>query len=315
VDERRKSESFCAVFLSAERSGIMTVRSMTGFGRAEMEYAGMPWWAEIRCINNRFLDAKIKLPRGCQALEDRLRKRLGQFFQRGRVDLTICGCGEDNIGIQVRANTELARQYWHTLCQLATNLDLGERPTLAQICAFPDVLTREQQVFDAEKLWPALAEMVDQAMAGCEAMRRQEGAALTADLRARLEHFTGLVDAIDAEIPSLLRYRQEQLRQRLDKLLAGVQIDPMRLAQEVAVLADKSDVTEEIVRLRSHLRQFAAFLEESAAIGRKLDFLVQELLREVNTLASKIADAAIVQRTVELKSELEKIREQIQNIE
>lgn len=293
----------------------MTVRSMTGFGRAEMEYAGTRWWAEIRCINNRFLDAKTKLPRGCQALEERLRKRLGQFFQRGRIDLTICRCGEDSIGSQVRVDTELARQYWDALRQLAASLSLGQGPSFAQICAFPDVLIREQQVFDIEELWAALEEMVDQAMAGCEAMRAREGAALTADLTERLRHFSGLVDAIDAEIPGLLRYRQEQLRQRIDKLLAGVQLDPMRLAQEVAILADKSDVSEEIVRLRSHLRQFSDFLEESVAVGRKLDFLVQELLREVNTLASKIADAAMVQRTVELKSELEKIREQIQNIE
>ena len=293
----------------------MTVRSMTGFGRAEMEYAGTHWWAEIRCINNRFLDTKIKLPRDCQALEDRLRKRLGQFFQRGRVDLTICRGSEDNIDMRVRANSELARQYQNALRQLADSLGIGERPTLAQICAFPDVLSREQATFDAEALWPILEEMIDQAMAGCEAMRRREGTELTADLRGRLSHFAKVVDGIDAEIPSLLRHRQEQLRQRLDKFLAGVQLDPMRLAQEVAILADKSDVSEEIVRLRSHLRQFKAFLEEGAAVGRKLDFLVQELLREVNTLASKIADAVIAQQTVELKSELEKIREQIQNIE
>lgn len=293
----------------------MTVRSMTGFGRAEIEYAGARWSAEIRCINNRFLDAKIKLPHGDQALEDRLRKRLGQFFQRGRVDLTICRCGEENNGIQVRVNTELARQYWHALRQVAVSLDFDEQPSLAQICALPDVLTRQQAVFDAEELWPVIAGMVDQAMADCEAMRLREGAALTADLGERLRHFAGVVDAIEAKIPILLQNRQEQLRQRLDKLLAGVQLDPMRLAQEVAILADKSDVSEEIVRLRSHLRQFSAFLEESAAVGRKLDFLVQELLREVNTLASKIADAAIAQSTVELKSELEKIREQIQNIE
>ncbi|MDR0477252.1 MAG: YicC family protein [Desulfobulbaceae bacterium] len=291
------------------------IRSMTGFGRAEIEHAGTRWWAEIRCINNRFFDAKIKLPHGCQELEDRLRKQLGRFFQRGRVDLTICRCGEDNAGLQVRANSELARQYWDALRRLAVNLGLDEQPALAQICAFPDVLSREQAIVDVDELWPALAEMLDQAIAGCEAMRQREGAALAADLQGRLRYFARVIAAIDAEIPILLQQRQEQLRQRLDKLLAGVDIDPMRLAQEVAILADKSDVTEEIVRLRSHLRQFTAFLEENAAVGRKLDFLVQELLREVNTLGSKIADAAIAQRTVELKSELEKIREQIQNIE
>jgi len=294
----------------------MTARSMTGFGRAEMEHAGVRWWAEIRCINNRFLDTKIKLPRGCQVLEDRLRKHLGQFFQRGRVDLTVCRGGDDGLDLQVRANTELARQYWEALCRLAETLGISERPTLAQICSFPDVLSREQIDIDPEALWPALATMVNQSIGDCELMRAREGAELAADLRRRLAYFSGIVDNIDATIPGLVQYRQEQLRQRLDKLLAGVPLDPLRLAQEAAILADKADVTEEIVRLRSHLRQFAAFLEDGAtAIGRKLDFLVQELLREVNTLASKITDAAIAQQAVELKSELEKIREQIQNIE
>jgi len=293
----------------------MTVRSMTGFGRAEMEYAGARWWTEIRCINNRFFDAKIKLPRGCQVLEDRLRKHLGQFFQRGRVDLALCHGADDSLDIQVRANTGLARQYWDALCQLADALGVSERPTLAQICSFPDILSREQIDLNPDDLWSALEPMVNQAIDGCEAMRVQEGAALAADLRGRLAYFAGVVDDIDASIPVLLQHRQEQLRQRLDKFLAGVQLDPMRLAQEAAILADKTDVSEEVVRLRSHLRQFAGFLEDGAAVGRKLDFLVQELLREVNTLASKIADAAIAQQTIGLKSELEKIREQIQNIE
>jgi len=293
----------------------MTVRSMTGFGRAEMEYAGARWWTEIRCTNNRFFDAKIKLPRGCHVLEDRLRKHLGQFFQRGRVDLTVHRCGEDTLDIRVLANSQLARQYWDALCRLADVLGIDERPTLTQVCSFPDVLSREQIDLDPEALWLAFEEMVNQAIDGCEAMRVQEGAALAADLRARLAYFSGVVDDIDVTIPNLLQHRQEQLRQRLDKLLAGVQLDPMRLAQEVAILADKVDVTEEIVRLRSHLRQFAGLLEDGAAVGRKLDFLVQELLREVNTLASKIVDAVIAQQAVDLKSELEKIREQIQNIE
>ncbi|MDR3090455.1 MAG: YicC family protein [Desulfobulbaceae bacterium] len=293
----------------------MTVRSMTGFGRAETEYAGTRWWTEIRCINNRFLDVKIKLPRGCQTLEERLRKQVGQVFQRGRIDLTISSIGEEHIDTGVRVNIELARQYRDALRQLAESLNTPEQPTLAQLCSFPDILTREQSVVDPETLWPPISAMVSQAMADCEAMRAQEGAALAADLHTRLTHFVQVIDGVDAAIPSLLLHRQEQLRQRLDKLLAGTQFDPMRLAQEVAVLADKSDVTEEIVRLRSHLSQFTAFLSEDAAVGRKLDFLIQELLREVNTLASKIADAVIAQQTVELKSELEKIREQIQNIE
>lgn len=146
-------------------------------------------------------------------------------------------------------------------------------------------------------------------------MRSQEGEALTADLRGRLHFFEKTIAGIEKNIPELLQQRQKNLQERLDKLLANVQLDPVRLVQEVAVMADKTDVTEEIVRLRCHIGQFSLFLAEENGVGRKLDFLIQEFLREVNTLASKINDATVAHLTVDLKSELEKMREQVQNIE
>jgi uncharacterized protein (TIGR00255 family) len=158
-------------------------------------------------------------------------------------------------------------------------------------------------------------EVVDIALKNCTDMRVQEGDALASDLQLRLDTFKTTIDSIEQDIPTLLEDRQKSLGERLEKLLGNVQLDPARLAQEIAVLADKTDVTEEVVRLRCHINQFNSFLQEQGGVGRKLDFLIQEFLREVNTLASKINDASIAHRTVDLKSELEKMREQVQNIE
>jgi uncharacterized protein (TIGR00255 family) len=157
--------------------------------------------------------------------------------------------------------------------------------------------------------------VLTEALQGCDRMRLEEGGNLKEDLHARLQQFVQTVDTIEQSIPGLLQQRQRNLEERLEKLLGQVQLDPVRLAQEVSILADKTDVTEEIVRLRCHIKQLLTFLEEDVAVGRKLDFLIQEFLREVNTLGSKINDAAIAHMIVDLKSELEKMREQVQNIE
>ena len=168
---------------------------------------------------------------------------------------------------------------------------------------------------DLAEVWNIVEKVIDGALETCDTMRAQEGAALAADLIGRLQYFEKTVQNIEKSIPELLEQRQKNLQERLEKLLANVQLDPARLAQEVALMADKTDVTEEIVRLRCHIGQFELFLHEESGIGRKLDFLIQEFLREVNTLASKINDATVAHLTVDLKSELEKMREQVQNIE
>ena len=183
------------------------------------------------------------------------------------------------------------------------------------MASYPDVLVREQQNEDLDAVWPILETVIDQAIENCDLMRMQEGEALASDLNGRLDSFTKIIDTIEQGVPVLLQQREKMLQERLEKLLGNVQLDPARLAQEVALMADKTDVTEEIVRLRSHIQQFELFLTEENGIGRKLDFLIQEFLREVNTLGSKINDATVAHLTVELKSELEKMREQVQNIE
>ena len=293
----------------------MPIKSMTGFGRGEVKTEGRTWIAELRCVNNRYFDLKTRLPKNCAMFEEPLRKLLSSKLQRGRVDLVVNISGEGADLKQVKVNLDLARSYRHALAEICSALDLPDQVTVSQIASMPDVLVREQENEDPETVWLQLGSVVREALDRCDVMRLQEGLVLRDDLRARLSQFSRTVDTIETAIPTLLQQRQRTLGERLEKLLGQVQLDPSRLAQEVAILADRTDVTEEIVRLRCHIGQFLAFLEEKAAVGRKLDFLVQEFLREVNTLASKINDPAIAHLTVELKSELEKMREQIQNIE
>lgn len=288
---------------------------MTGFGRGEAAKAGRLWTVELRCVNNRFLDLKSKLPKGYMILEERIRKKVSENHQRGRVDLVLSVSGDFSDLLHVKVNLGLAENYRLALGQLADSFSLENTVSLAQLAAYPDVLVREQEEEDIEAIWNHVEQALDAALAGCDLMRRQEGAALVEDLTARLMGFRDTVTMIEKSIPELLQQREKHLQERLEKLLGNVEIDPQRLAQEVAILADKTDVTEEIVRLRSHIQQFENFLQEEAAVGRKLDFLIQEFLREVNTMASKISDAGIAHLTVDLKSELEKMREQVQNIE
>ncbi len=293
----------------------MTIKSMTGFGRAEISQEGRVWIFELRCVNNRYLDLKMKLPRGYAALEDRIRKLVSGVFLRGRIDLQLTVSGDFSDLQEVRVNVPLARGYRDAFSELAGELGIEDAISLSLFASYPDVLVREQKDENLEQVWSDLEQVLQNALESCDTMRGQEGKILTADLKSRLAKFTQTIDSIEKDIPNLVLQRENLLSERLEKLLGNVQLDPARLAQEVAIMADKSDVTEEIVRLRSHIQQFHHFLCDESGIGRKLDFLIQEFLREVNTLASKITDATVAHLAVDLKSELEKMREQVQNIE
>ncbi len=293
----------------------MAIKSMTGFGRGELENRGRIWSSEIRCVNNRYLDLKMKLPRGYASLEEKIRKKVSETHLRGRVDLFVSVAGDFSDLQEVKVNTVLAGGYQEALGQLATSFKLKSEVTPETLASFPDVIVREQRDEDLDEVWCSVEKVIETALENCDRMRRQEGDALAVDLDFRLNSFSKTIDIIEGSIPEIISQRQITLQERLEKLLGNVQLDPARLAQEVAVMADKTDVTEEIVRLRCHIKQFTQFLQEEGGIGRKLDFLIQEFLREVNTLASKINDAEIAHHTVELKSELEKMREQVQNIE
>jgi len=293
----------------------MALKSMTGYGRAETRSSGRIWTAEVKSVNNRFLDVKVKVPRNYSALEDRIRKKFSSFHRRGRVDCIISISGDFSDLVRVDVDLELARTYRERLSSLAKELGIGDDIDLSMLVSMPDVLTREQQQEDIESVWPQLEKCIDDALEQCLDMRLREGEALGTDLDQRLKLFTATLDLIEQAIPLIVADRETALKERLDKLLDTIDIDPARLAQEVAILVDKSDVTEEMVRLRSHIDQFEGLLESPEAVGRKLDFLIQEFLREVNTIASKINDAETAHKTVNLKSELEKMREQVQNIE
>ena len=288
---------------------------MTGFGRAEFERGGRVWTAEIRCVNNRYLDLKMKLPRGYSSLEEKIRKKVAETNLRGRVDLFLSVSGDFSDLQEVKVNVALAGCYKDALQALSKEFGLVSEITPQLLAGYPDVLIREQKDEDLAVVLEVVEKVIDAALESCDTMRAQEGMALADDLIARLRFFEKTVDSIEKYIPELLEQRQKNLQERLEKLLTNVQLDPARLAQEVAIIADKNDVTEEIVRLRCHIGQFRLFLSEENGIGRKLDFLIQEFLREVNTLASKINDATVTHLTVDLKSELEKMREQVQNIE
>lgn len=293
----------------------MSARSMTGFGRGEAGGPERLWVAEIRTVNHRFLDQKISLPRAFPGFEEPIRKMVAERLVRGRVEVYLNVSGATQIQAHLKINQELAQQYHACLESLQRDFGLHGSIQLADMLGLRDLISMEEQPPDLEAEWVLASRALSNALQACEQMRLQEGLALQQDVKQRLQVFSELVARIDTQIPELLHLRHSELKERLAKLLSGVDLDPMRLAQECAIMADKSDVSEEITRLRSHIQQFHHFLELDEAVGRRLDFLLQEFLREVNTLSSKINHAGIAQLGVEMKNEIEKIREQVQNIE
>ncbi len=288
--------------------------SMTGYGRGEATGA-KSWTVEVRSVNHKFLDLSIKIPRKYLGLEDRIKKEIGNYYSRGHVDVYVNPGAETGDNIRLAANLPLARDYYRCLEAIREDLSLPDTPTLAMIQNYKEIIVAHEEEEDLEAVWPQVSEALTQALTMAQGMREQEGAALKAELDQRLQEFAKTVETIAQDVPGIVQRRTEKLKERLAVLLQGVDLDPLRLAQEVAIMADKGDVTEEVVRLRSHISQFSGFLAADEPVGRRLDFLLQEFLREINTLASKISDAPTAHLTVELKTEVEKLREQIQNIE
>lgn len=293
----------------------MRPRSMTGFGRGEASAEGRTWVAEIRTVNHRFLDQRVVLPRLFNAFEEPVKKMVATVLDRGRVDSTFSVQGLSAVEPQLVVNESVARQYHRCLQQLIDVYGLDGTVTLRDMLTLRDVITLEEQRPDMDAEWDLISSALEAALKDCDIMREREGQALQQDLLGRLAKFETVVRQIDTHIPELQQQRQSDLRLRVGKLLDGLDLDPIRLAQETALMADKSDVTEEITRLDSHMAQFRSFLASDEPVGRRLDFLLQEFLREVNTLSSKISSASIAHLGVEMKNEIEKLREQVQNIE
>ena len=266
--------------------------------------------------NHRFCDIKIRLPRKYGALEDLIKKELSSVFNRGHIDVNLSYTGEEEGSVRLKTDISLARQYHSCLMELNDELSLGASPNLALVAGFRDVIYSENQEEDLDEVWNnGISQALRQAITECSSMRETEGQNLKKDLEERLAIIGAAAGKIEEMIPQIISERRSSLETRLMDILEGIEIDPQRLAQEVAIMVDKADVTEELVRLKSHLGQFSSLLELDEPAGRRLDFLLQEFLREINTLASKITNAEIAHISVELKNEIEKMREQVQNLE
>lgn len=289
--------------------------SMTGYGRAALEKEGRQITIELKAVNHRFLDLSFRMPRSFNFLEDEMRRRIGDKLARGHVDLfaTYRNLREDAKSVIV--DEALLGAYDRALDRVAELAGLDRRRSLMDLARMNDVLVVSEAEEDQEALKALVMEALDGALEGMLAMRQREGEALKRDLAGRLDRLENLNARIEERYPDTVREYQQKLTLRVEELLAGAQLDEQRLAQEVAIMADRSAIAEETVRLRSHIAQMRETMALDQPVGRKLDFIVQELNREVNTISSKSQDIPITQMVVEAKAEIEKMREQVQNVE
>jgi uncharacterized protein (TIGR00255 family) len=288
---------------------------MTGFGRAEGATTLGKVVVESRSVNHRYCDINIKLPKRLSLFENRIKEIVRSQVSRGRIDvsLRLDGFGEEKA--QLSVDLDLAEQYYRILHDLKERLRLKDEVTLALLAGAKDLITAKEESGDIEPYWEEVLPILKQSFKNMDDMKRLEGESLTKDLQQRLEHIAQQLQIIKQQFPSRLKTTFTRLHDRLRSLLEGMETDPLRFQQEVAFLAERMDITEEIVRGESHLAQFGTLLGGNEPVGRKMDFLLQEINREINTVSAKANDAEISQNVVEIKSELEKIREQVQNIE
>ncbi len=288
---------------------------MTGFGAAEATTSLSRYAVEMRSVNHRFCEIVVRLPREFAALEDQVRAIVQGRVLRGRVDVAIIRQDHGKRTRAVKADLDLATAYASALNDLKHALSISAPLDLSTLVSLPDLIRIEEQKEDLEVSWAALSAGVADAVDRLVAMRDTEGARLATDLARRVERLDEHIAAIEARAPSVVGEYHARLVRRVQELTDGVSVDPGRLATEIAMFADRTDVTEEITRFRSHLVQFQSTLNADGAVGRTLEFIVQELGREANTIGSKANDLAITRRVIAMKGELESLREQIQNVE
>lgn len=294
---------------------LTVARSMTGFGAGEIIAGAGRYGVEVRSVNHRFCEVVVRAPRDLSQLEDRIRALVQSRVLRGRVDVVVV---RDDYGRRprtVKTDTELAKAYISALDGLRQALPVSGTVDLSLLLSLPDLVKIEDEKADVEAAWPAVESGVGAALEKLVAMREAEGARLSADLLARLERMEGFAEGIAARAPAVVEDYHARLERRVQELAGSVAVDPGRLATEVALFADRSDITEELTRFRSHLAQFRTTLAGPGAIGRTLEFIVQEIGREANTIGSKANDLEITRHVIAIKGELESLREQIQNVE
>ncbi|MBW2027590.1 MAG: YicC family protein [Deltaproteobacteria bacterium] len=292
------------------------MKSMTAYGRGECVKDDRRFVVELKSVNNRYRDIIMRIPRSLQTMEDEMRSQVGKRIKRGRIEVFIQverNGGEEEYTLEL--NAPLVKAYMGILKRLAEEFGLEQRLTAESLIQMKDVILMKPQEVDADSIRPCLHEAMGGALDSYEAMRLTEGEAIELDLQSRLCQIEEHLEEIERIASQTHEEHWKRLKEKIKRISEDIEIDENRLLQEVALLAERADITEEIVRARSHLDQFRTYMKAEDAIGRRLDFLIQEMNREVNTMSSKSSEASISMRTVEIKSELEKIREQIQNIE
>ncbi len=291
------------------------LKSMTGYGRQESLAGGKKILVEIRSVNQRFTDYSIKLPRHLGFLEERVRNFASEKITRGKVDIYISVDSYEEADKNITLNTALAKNYIHVLKQLRDEFDLRDDISVMSVARFSDIFNAERCEVDQEEIWEQVRGVLSDALDAFLAMREREGERIERDLVERIEYMKTLAAKIDERSPQTVAEYRERLYSKIKELMEDREIDEGRILTEVAIFSDKIAVNEETVRLGSHFEEFYNIINSGEPAGRKLDFLIQEINREVNTIGSKAQDIEIAKLVVTLKGEIEKLREQIQNIE
>ncbi|SHH09863.1 YicC/YloC family endoribonuclease [Tepidibacter thalassicus] len=290
--------------------------SMTGFGRGEYKDEKFHFIVECKSVNHKYTDISVKIPRKISFLEDKVRQLVKEYIKRGRVDLFIKFelIGESDISLNLDIN--LAKQYYNILNKIKEEINVIDDISVLSIAKFPDVIKMEEKEEEEEIIWNSLKNALINALLKLKDMREVEGVKLSQDIKLRCSLLQKYIEEIESLSYNVVIEYKEKLENRIKELLGDtIDIDENRLSQEVAIYADRSNITEEIVRFKSHIKQIEKTIDLNDLIGRKIDFLIQEMNREINTIGSKSSNLRITELVVEVKSELEKIREQIQNIE
>lgn len=291
------------------------IRSMTGYGRAQGTVGGRDITVELKSVNHRFFEFSARVPRPYGYLEEKLKSTVGARVSRGKTDASVTVVTVEGASAQVEINHSLAGAYLHSLRALGRDLELEDNVTLTDLARFNDIFIVRKTEDDEDEIWSAVEQILAQALDKFLAMRETEGRKLREDILGRLAAIEEHVGRVETLSPKTVEDYRARLFAKLGEILADRQLDEGRILTEAAIFAEKTAVAEETVRLRSHVSQLRDFLGQDQPVGRKLDFLVQELNREANTIGSKAQDLEIARLVVEIKSEIEKIREQIQNIE
>lgn len=293
------------------------IKSMTGFGRCEAEIGGREITVEIRSVNHRYFEFSLRTPRGYSFLDDKLKSYVNSKISRGKVDMYVSVGASNELPAEVTVNHPLVSGYINAMKEISETYNIPNDVSVVSISRFPEVFTVHKAAEDEEQITVDVLSVADEALKSFIEMRETEGKKMKEDILCRAKTILSIVDEIEERSPQTVKEYEKRLLERIQQTLSDndVTIDEQRILTEVAVFADKVAVAEETVRLRSHFEQLNSFLNSDEPVGRKLDFIIQEMNREANTIGSKVQDAALAHKVVDIKGEIEKIREQVQNIE